>query len=382
MPEKQYLGWTPRTGILKKANNDEKFVQELRASDLSDAEVEKQLAAPPKNKRNKRKSELKNKLSSSKADNNADEDESKQDKAIASEPETENAVEQAQERAQEELPDFPELGDINEPELKSEPLEQMIEHPMGLDDDEDGALPTAPLTSPTPPTPPIGTTSTAPSTSSSSIPSTSPTSSIPPSPPTTKPPSPPTTTPPPPPSPPPPNKHSKRIPDWAIHNLTGRLDESVGSDLGLISRLIGKIMGGGSRALGNIGAVLDTTGGQQAAVYGNPMAGAGALTKGLGEFGGVAGDALGETMGGILEDSGAAYGNWRQDYAAHLELQHLQDELYQRLHDYVEDLNNQGVDVNRAGVFDVLKNIANTMGNAFISNSRNRMVTAGRSRRR
>jgi hypothetical protein len=183
---------------------------------------------------------------------------------------------------------------------------------------------------------------------------------------------------------PPPSKapDKKPIPKWIKYGLSGRLDESVGSDLGAFSRLIGKMMGGGARAFGNIGAALNTTGSQQAAVYGNPMAGAGALGRGLGELGGITGDALGEAMGQVFESGGDALGNAEQDYAAHLELEELQDELYRRLHNYVEDLKKQGVDVNRAGVFDVLKNIANTMGNAFISNSRNRMVMAGRNRRR
>jgi hypothetical protein len=186
-------------------------------------------------------------------------------------------------------------------------------------------------------------------------------------------------------SPPPPPKSKENkytIPFWSKQALAGKADESLGSDLSLIGRLIGTIMGGGARALGNIGAALDTTGSQQASVYGNPMAGASALTKGFGEFGGVTGDAIGETIGGILEDSHTAFGNWRQDLAAHWELEQLQDELYKRLHNYVADLYHQGVDINKAGVFDVLKNIANTMGNAFISNSRNRMVNANRRRRR
>jgi hypothetical protein len=153
-------------------------------------------------------------------------------------------------------------------------------------------------------------------------------------------------------------KRKSGMEPWVGQYLAGRLGEGGARTLGGLSRGLGEVIGAGAKAVGNIGAALNTAGAGQQALYGNaPGAAVGAMTQGIGNTLGVGAEALGNVGGDALEGFFNALGATSQDYANHLELQTLQDELYSALEEQVQKYN---MTPQEAAI--ALKNAENNLG--------------------
>jgi hypothetical protein len=168
------------------------------------------------------------------------------------------------------------------------------------------------------------------------------------------------------------NKHKDK---WVLQALAGRLAESGGKGLGNMARGIGNVLGTGAKAIGNMGAALNTAGYQQQSKFGNaPGAAAASLMQGLGDTGAVGMSALGNMVGGSLEDTLGAIGGSERDYAAHEELKVIQEEMYAELQRQIQWANKNGVPLDRAGIYEAWKNIENSAANVMTSLNRGRIA--------
>jgi hypothetical protein len=171
-------------------------------------------------------------------------------------------------------------------------------------------------------------------------------------------------------------KSKSKTPRWMLDSLMGRLMENSGRGLGRISRGIGDIIGEGAKAVGNMGAAMNMSGAEQQAAYGNaPGAGAAALAQGLGNTAAVGASALGDMVGGSAEDLFTELGATQRDYAAHKELQAIEKEMYDELQRQIDWAHAHGVPLDKAGIYEVYKNIHNSAGN--VMTSMNRVRAAG-----
>jgi hypothetical protein len=153
------------------------------------------------------------------------------------------------------------------------------------------------------------------------------------------------------------------IPGWVWDDLHGRMLQSSGRGLGNLSRGIGQILGAGARALGNIPAALDNAGARQKAAYGDAGGNAmHAIGQGVGEAVGTGYNVFGDIIGSSIEDTFGAGGSTMQDYANHKHLQALQEDLFEQVAEYIERFQKSGVPVDKAGLWDFLKNLANSYG--------------------
>jgi hypothetical protein len=165
----------------------------------------------------------------------------------------------------------------------------------------------------------------------------------------------------------------KGTPRWLITSLFGRMGEHGGRTLGTMGRGLGAIIGAGAKAVGNMGAAMNTAGAQQAAKFGNaPGGAAAAFAQGLGDTGAVGAQALGDMVGGAAESFFGELGGSGRDYAAHLELETIQDEMLQELQRQIIWANQHNVPLDRAGIWETWKNIYNSAGNVMSSLNRNR----------
>jgi hypothetical protein len=161
--------------------------------------------------------------------------------------------------------------------------------------------------------------------------------------------------------------------NWLFYDLLGRGLQQGANTAAAIPKGIAGALGAGARAVGNLGAALDTAGARQQAVFGKGGGAAAAqIAKGAGE--GVAGAI--EALSIPLSEAGRAVfepiGDTVDDYAAHAELTALQDEMYERLFEYIDELQDRGISFDRAGFWDFLKNTVNSYGYAFNNLGRQR----------
>jgi hypothetical protein len=155
---------------------------------------------------------------------------------------------------------------------------------------------------------------------------------------------------------------------WARQKLGNSLIRSGSANSGNLLRLMGIIGGGVARAAGNIPAILDTAGAQQKAIYGNPNGAYGAIGKGVGDALGTGLEALGDMAGGIPESIGAGIADVGDEVANDMQLQALQNAMFVKMRQHIKWLQRKNVDLNRAGVWDYLKNFVNSYGLASLQN--------------
>jgi hypothetical protein len=166
-----------------------------------------------------------------------------------------------------------------------------------------------------------------------------------------------------------------KFPPWMLTSLFGKIGESGGRDLGGLSKGIGATLAAGAKAVGNIGAAMNTAGAQQQAAYGNaPGAAVAAVTQGLGDTGAVGLSALGDMVGNSAEDFFEQIGSSVRDFAAHRELQAVQEEMYGELQRQIDWARKAGVPLDRAGIYEAWKNIENSAGNVIGTLNRERMM--------
>jgi hypothetical protein len=103
-----------------------------------------------------------------------------------------------------------------------------------------------------------------------------------------------------------------------------------------------------------------------------PGAGTAAAAQGLGDALGIGAEQLGEMLGGGAEDFGSILGGTVRDYAAHQELQALQNEMFEALQKQIAWAKEAGVPLDRAGIYEAWKNIENSAGNIMSSMNRDR----------
>jgi hypothetical protein len=153
---------------------------------------------------------------------------------------------------------------------------------------------------------------------------------------------------------------SKSKPTWYKRELKANKRDARGLFLSTLVRGIGNTIGAGARAVGNIGAAVDSG----PSIYSNNGAGraTSAISSGLGEMLAKAFESMGETAGTGIEGAHYSKAEAQRKLAQHEELNAIQEAMLQKMRQFIEQAKEQGMDINRAGVYDVLRNIANTSG--------------------
>lgn len=165
------------------------------------------------------------------------------------------------------------------------------------------------------------------------------------------------------------NNRNSRMPTWAKRMLHAKSTKAGTEGFATIMHLLGQLGGGVARATGNLGAALDTGGAAQKSYWGTGGgAAASQIFKGLSEIGGTGAETLSDitgTLPGIFLEPGAEV---MHAMATDQEAEVLQEAMLQKMLNHIDNLSRRGIDINRAGIWDYLKNYVNSYGMNALTN--------------